>query len=86
MGHHSILARSKARRAFLFGKFIYPSMHALGTYFKHVREEMQHITWPSTTTAVAHTLVVILISALIALMVGVLDYLFAGVVSRIVGA
>lgn len=61
-------------------------MHALTTYFKHVRDELQHVTWPSTHTAMGHTLVVILISAVIAVLVAVLDYLFGGIVSRVVGA
>ena len=60
-------------------------MHKLVTYLKHVREEFTHITWPTTRTAIAHTLVVILIAAAIAVLVGVLDYLFSGAVSRIVG-
>lgn len=59
-------------------------MNALTTYFKHVREEFKHIVWPSRETAIAHTLVVILIAALIAILVGLLDYIFGGVVSHII--
>ncbi len=68
------------------GFFIYPIllMSALITYLKHVREEFSHIVWPSTRTAVSHTLVVLLISAAIIVIVGVLDYLFSSAVSRIV--
>ncbi len=61
-------------------------MNALTTYLKHVRDEFQHIVWPSRETAIAHTLVVILIALVIAVLVGVLDYLFGGVVSHVVGA
>jgi len=60
-------------------------MNALTTYLKHVREEFTHIVWPTRRTAIAHTLVVILIAGLVAALVGVLDYLFTGVVSRIIG-
>lgn len=60
-------------------------MTALITYLKHVREELAHVAWPTTRTAVAHTLVVILIVIIIAAMVGIFDYLFTGIVSRIVG-
>lgn len=56
------------------------------TYLKHVRDEFAHIVWPTTRTAVAHTLVVIAIAAVIALFVGLLDYAFGSVVSRIIGA
>ena len=55
------------------------------TYLKHVREEFTHIVWPSSRTATAHTLVVIGIAIAIAILVGLVDYLFGSVVSRIVG-
>ena len=55
------------------------------TYLKHVREEFTHIVWPTRRTALAHTLVVILIAVVIALIVALLDYFFGFGVSRIVG-
>jgi len=61
-------------------------MTALVTYLKHVREEFSHIVWPSTRKAIAHTLVVLVIAAAIALWVAVLDFGFGEVVSRIIGA
>lgn len=60
-------------------------MTALITYLKHVRDEFQHIVWPSNRTALAHTLVVILIAAAIVVLVGVLDYVFGSAVSNVVG-
>ena len=60
-------------------------MTALITYLKHVREEFAHIVWPSSRTALAHTLVVIFIALTIALLVGVLDFAFSMVVSRVAG-
>ncbi|OGG78442.1 preprotein translocase subunit SecE [Candidatus Kaiserbacteria bacterium RIFCSPLOWO2_01_FULL_52_12b] len=60
-------------------------MNALITYLKHVRQEFTHIVWPTRHTAIAHTLVVIIIAAVITILVGVLDYVFGGVVSRVVG-
>ena len=55
------------------------------TYLKHVREEFSHIVWPTNRTAIGHTLVVVFIAALIALFVGLLDYFFGSIVSRIIG-
>ncbi|MBI3572524.1 preprotein translocase subunit SecE [Candidatus Kaiserbacteria bacterium] len=57
----------------------------LTTYLKHVREEFHHIVWPTNRTAIAHTLVVILIALLVALFIGVLDYLLRTGVSVIIG-
>ena len=55
------------------------------TYLKHVRDEFAHIVWPTSRTALGHTLVVIFIAAAITVLVGVLDYLFTLVVSRVAG-
>ncbi len=60
-------------------------MTSLLSYLKHVREEFAHIVWPTNRTAIAHTLVVVLIAAAIALLVGVLDGAFSAVVSRVAG-
>ena len=59
-------------------------MNALISYLKHVREEFTHIVWPTRETAIAHTLVVIFIAAVIALLVGLLDYAFGGIVSHVI--
>lgn len=56
------------------------------TYLKHVREEFAHVVWPTNRTALGHTLVVIFIAIAIALLVGLLDYLFGLVVGQIAGA
>jgi len=70
------------------GFFIYRTsfMTSPFTYLKHVREEFTHIVWPTTKTAVSHTLVVIFIALAIALLVGLLDYVFGLVVSYFAGA
>ncbi len=56
------------------------------TYLKHVREEFTHIVWPSNRTALSHTFVVIFIAITIALLVGLLDYVFSLGVSYIAAA
>ncbi len=55
-------------------------------YLKHVRAELAHVAWPSTRTAVAHTLVVIGIAIAIAVLVAVLDYIFGLGVEMFIGA
>jgi len=54
-------------------------------YLKHVREEFTHIVWPTNRTAIGHTLIVIFVAIAIALLVGLLDYIFTTVVSSIAG-
>ena len=60
-------------------------MNALTSYLKHVRNEFAHIVWPTPRTALAHTLVVIIVAVVIAAVVGVADYGFSSAVSHIVG-
>lgn len=73
---------NKARGAFLFDLTL---MNALVSYFKNVRQELTHVVWPSWQSGVAHTILIILISALVAVFIGVLDYLLTQLVSMIVG-
>ncbi len=59
-------------------------MHSLITYLKNVRGEMNHVVWPNRKQAIIHTIIIILISAAVALFIAGLDYVFTGVVSRFV--
>ncbi len=87
LGCCTMMAVLKARRAFLFtSDFYVTAMNTLTTYLKHVRAEFVHIVWPTRRKATGHTLVVIFIAVLITIIVGVLDYLFGGIVSSVVGA
>jgi preprotein translocase SecE subunit len=60
-------------------------MTAIFSYFKHVREEFAHIVWPTWEVALAHTLVVLIIAALIAAWVGILDYVLGELVTSVIG-
>lgn len=61
-------------------------MNGLVSYFKNIRQELTHVVWPSWQTGVAHTILIILVSALVAVFIGVLDFLLTRLVSAIVGA
>jgi preprotein translocase subunit SecE len=45
-------------------------------YFKEVREEMKHVTWPTRKQAIYFTVAVILVSVLVAYYLGALDKVF----------
>jgi preprotein translocase subunit SecE len=60
-------------------------MNAFVTYLKHVRAELTHVVWPPRMQAVYHTIIIIVISAVLALAIAGLDYLFTQVVARLVG-
>jgi len=61
-------------------------MTSLFSYLSHVRAEMAHVIWPSRKEAIEHTLLVLFISIITALLIAGLDYVFTSVVSYYVGA
>ena len=53
-------------------------------YFKDVRAEMKHVSWPSRRLTIMYTLVVLAISIATAIYLGLLDYFFAAVIKTII--
>lgn len=53
-------------------------------YFRDVRAEMKHVSWPSRPLVVAYTLVVIGVSAAVAIYLGLLDYIFRLIIEQII--
>jgi preprotein translocase SecE subunit len=51
-------------------------MKALTSYFTGVRAEFAHIVWPSQRRAITDVILVVLISAITALLIAGLDYVF----------
>lgn len=58
-------------------------MKSLVSYLKHVRAEMAHVVWPDRSQALRHTILIVIISAVVALLITALDYVFTGVVARL---
>jgi len=53
-------------------------------YFKEVRAEMKHVSWPSRTQTIIYTVIVLGVSIATALYLGAWDYLFTALIQRIV--
>lgn len=53
-------------------------------YFKDVRAELKHVSWPTRTQTVLYTLVVVLVSAGVAVYLGLWDYLFSLILKKII--
>lgn len=53
-------------------------------YFKDVKAEMRHVSWPTRTQTIIYTIVIIAVSLGVSLYLGLLDYLFAALIRRIV--
>lgn len=59
-------------------------MKNLITYLKNVRAEMAHVVWPTWQMGVAHTILIILISAIFGLFIAGLDYIFSAMVTSVI--
>ncbi len=53
-------------------------------YFKDVRAEMRHVSWPTKRQAVVYTVVVIAVSLATAVYLGLWDYVFTSIVKQII--
>jgi preprotein translocase subunit SecE len=57
---------------------------AMFNYFKEVRAEMRHVSWPTRQQAVVYTIVVIVVSLVVAFYLGILDYIFDTIIQKII--
>jgi preprotein translocase subunit SecE len=53
-------------------------------YFKDVRSEIRHVSWPTRPQIIAYTIVVIAVSLGTAVYLGLLDYVFSAIIRRII--
>jgi preprotein translocase subunit SecE len=53
-------------------------------YFKDVRAEMKHVSWPTRRQSVIYTVVVVAVSLATAIYLGLLDYVFSLVIQKII--
>lgn len=56
----------------------------LGNYLKETRVEMKHVSWPSRQQAINYTLIVIVVSLVIAAYLGLFDSLFSYLIQKVI--
>jgi len=56
----------------------------LTNYIKDVRAELKHVNWPTRTQAIGYTVIVIVFSAIIAALLGVFDFIFSGILQKLI--
>jgi preprotein translocase subunit SecE len=59
-------------------------MSRLGNYIRDTRAEMKHVSWPTQTQTVVYSILVILISVIVALFLGAFDYVFTNLLDMVV--
>lgn len=52
-------------------------MSRITNYIRDTRAEMKHVSWPTRKQAIAFTIIVILVSVLVAFYLGLFDYIFS---------
>jgi len=55
-------------------------------YLKDTRAELRHVAWPTQTQTIVFTALVVAISIFISAYLGFFDYLFTGILERVVNA
>jgi preprotein translocase subunit SecE len=52
-------------------------MSKITEYFKETKAELKHVIWPSRSQTLYYTLIVIVLSVLVAYYLGVFDFIFS---------
>ena len=60
-------------------------MYRLLNYLKDTRMEFRHVTWPTARQAMVYTALIIVVSIIVALLVGVFDFLFTNLLDWALG-
>jgi preprotein translocase subunit SecE len=59
-------------------------MSKITEYFKETKTELKHVIWPSRNQTLYYTLIVIILSVVIAYYLGVFDFIFSQVLQKII--
>jgi len=54
---------------------------SIGTYLKETKTELSHVNWPTRRQSVIFSLIVIIISVLVAFFLGLFDFIFSKVLN-----
>lgn len=60
-------------------------MSQFGDYLRDTAAEMKHVSWPTQAQAMAYTALVIVVSGLVALLLGGFDYVFTSLLDMVLG-
>jgi len=60
-------------------------MSKITEYFKETKTELKHVIWPSRSQTFYYTVIVIVLSVVIAYYLGIWDFIFSQVLQKIIG-
>ncbi len=59
-------------------------MSKITEYFKETKTELKHVIWPSRSQTLYYTLIVIILSVVIAYYLGIFDFLFSKGLEKVI--
>ena len=60
-------------------------MSKITEYFKETKTELKHVIWPKRSQTLFYTLIVIVLSVVVAYYLGIFDFIFSKGLEKIVG-
>lgn len=66
------------------GKFTLTYMSKLTEYIKETKGELKHVIWPSKNQTFYYTLIVVVLSIIVAYYLGIFDYIFGQGLQRLI--
>lgn len=60
-------------------------MSKITEYLEETKTELKHVIWPSRNQTLFYTLIVIILSVLLAYYLGIFDFIFSQVLQKIIG-
>ncbi|OGI95439.1 preprotein translocase subunit SecE [Candidatus Nomurabacteria bacterium RIFCSPLOWO2_01_FULL_42_17] len=61
-------------------------MSKITEYLKETKTELKHVIWPSKRQTLFYTLVVIVLSVLVAYYLGIFDFIFSKGLEKVIGS
>ena len=59
-------------------------MSKITEYFKETKTELKHVNWPTRNQTIFYTLIVVILSILLAYFLGVFDFIFSSGLGKII--
>jgi len=59
-------------------------MSKITEYFKETKVELKHVIWPNKRQTIFYTLTVVVLSVLIAYILGIFDFIFLQVLQKLI--
>ncbi|MBI2631140.1 preprotein translocase subunit SecE [Candidatus Nomurabacteria bacterium] len=60
-------------------------MSRITEYFRETKGELKHVIWPSKSQTMYYTLIVIILSIVIAYYLGIFDFIFSQGLQKVIG-